>query len=203
MYRNKKNSFSNKRSNKSLQVENLEARQLMAADLAFDGEAILYQVHGNTGSQGQLSTIDVATGEFSDVGDNAGYKINAAGYRVADHFIYAVRPQDQELVKIDAEGDVDNLGKIEGLPKRSYYSGDFGSDGYLYLWSPQELYAVDVDTQEVVNTVSLSRKMASTPDIAYDPLTGLMYGVERVGKTSNFVSIDHDTGAVTTINDRF
>lgn len=195
----------NKASKKrGLKLESLEKRELMAADLQpFDGSADLFQIHGTSGDQGQLSTIDIAENAFEDVGKNTGYKINATGYRVADDLIYGIKVDARNLVRIGANGNVENLGKVNGLPKANYYSADFGPDGLLYLWTKDRLYGVNVDTQNVDREVKLSRRTGSTPDIAYDPETELMYGVENAGKKRNFISIDVTNGDVQTINNDF
>lgn len=190
---------------RNLQIEPLETRRLLAADLTpFDGSSNLYQIHGNNGAQGQLSIIDVANSTFQDVGQVAGFKINATGYRVADNFIYGIKVTSDQLIRLGADGRFEILGKIEGLPNRNYYSADFGGDGLLYIWSGKQLFGVNVDTVSVEREVTLSRKMSSTPDLAYDPVSGLMFGVERTSnRTRSFISIDYQDGQVQTINSNF
>ncbi|MEM7475688.1 MAG: SdrD B-like domain-containing protein [Planctomycetota bacterium] len=205
MGKKKSRSSVSKALKRSLRVEGLERRELMAADLvAFDGtDAQLYQIHGNTGDQGQLSIIDLSNDSYTDIGDNQGFKVNATGYRAEDNLIYGIKVNTRELVRIDANGTLENLGSVEGLPNSNHFSADFGGDGLLYIWSKTKLYGVNVDTQEVDREVTLSRKTGQTPDLAYDPITELMYGVEKNGSLRQFISVDHDTGTVTTINDNF
>lgn len=182
----------------------LDNVMLTEAAQPFDGSAQLYQIHGFADEQGQLSVINLEDETFTDVGEHAGYRINATGYRVADHFIYGLKVQTDELVRISADGSVKNLGGIEGLPNRNYYSADFGGDGLLYIWSNTTLYGVNVETQVVEKQVELSRRMGSTPDLAFDPVTELMYGVEKTGTNRrSFVSVDWRTGQVEAISSDF
>lgn len=177
---------------------------LTNAAVPFDGSAQLYQIHGFADEQGQLSVINLEEETFTDVGEHAGFKINATGYRVADNFIYGLKVQTDELVRISADGSVKNLGSIGGLPNRNYYSGDFGGDGLLYIWSNTTLYGINVDTQVVEREVELSRRMGSTPDVAFDPVSELMYGVEKTGSNRrSFVSVDWRTGHVESISSNF
>ena len=184
----------------------LEQRQVMTALPAFAIDSgMLYQIHGVEGNQGQLSEIDLTTRSLNDVGDNAGFKINATGFRSADGYIYGLDRSSNELVRIGANGENETLGTINGFPTSGSYSGDFGEDGLLYMRNGSSFYGINVDTLNVDNVVTASENVNRTYDIAYNPVTGLHYSIRRAGAQSEFISIDLRSGAnegqVTVIND--
>ena len=84
----------------SLQYEKLESRQVLASVLpAFAAdEGVLYQIHGVSDQQGQLSEIDLINETFADVGDKAGFKINGTGFRAADGYIYGIKMDNDQLI---------------------------------------------------------------------------------------------------------
>ena len=191
-----------------LEFESLEPRQVLAALPGFAPDAgVLYQIRGVTGEQGQLSEIDLVQETFVDVGDNAGFKINGTGFRVADGFIYGIKMDTDELIRLGSDGGHEILGAIDGLPNGSYFTGDFGKDGRLYLRHQNQYYGVNVDELVVERVVSASENVTKTYDIAYNPVTELHYSVRKVGQRSQFISIDlssdSETAAVTIINDDF
>ena len=198
-----------KNASRDVQLEQLENRHLLSADglPAFDGSAVLYQIHGNSDSQGQLSAIDVANGAFVDLGDRAGFTINGIGYRNADDLIYGMEMSNDHLIRLGADGSFERLGAIEGLPNGSYYTGDFGHDGLLYVRHSNTFYGIDVDQVKVERTINTTSSVSGIADVAYNPETELFYSVRRQGgttKTADFISIDlregADLGTVTVIS---
>jgi|GEM_PF-6582020 len=192
------------------QLESLEQRQLLTASglPAFEGDAVLFQIHGNSGSQGQLSEIDVANGAFVDLGDRAGFTINGIGYRNADNLIYGMEMSNDHLIRLGADGSFERLGAIKGLPNGSYYTGDFGHDGLLYVRHSNTFYGIDVDKVKVERTIPTTSSVSGIADVAYDPETELFYSVRRqrgTTATADFISVDlregSDLGKVTVISD--
>ncbi len=99
-------------------------------------------------------------GEAFPKTDNALY--NALGYNPQDNLLYATLKN--ELLKIDGNGDVSNLGVIVGLAEeKQNYAGTFGhvesdSKAYYYLSdyaSPKNLYKIDVATKTIVSTIKV------------------------------------------------
>ena len=195
-----------KRSTES-SYEQLEQRQVMNASLpSFAPDAgVLYQIHGVTGEQGQLSEIDLANETFVDVGENAGFKINGTGFRTADGYVYGVKMDTDEIIRLGADGNYEVLGKVSGLPDGSFYTGDFGQDGLLYLRHQNNYYGVNVDSLTVEKVKTASESVTRTYDIAYNPVTELHYSIRKSGSKAEFISIDlrgdSTTAAVTVIND--
>ena len=194
-----------KRSNQPM-FEALEPRQMMTANLpSFDlASPALYQIHGAGDTQGQLSKIEIASKSFADIGSNAGFKINATGFRVADGLIYGITKDSDSLVRIGADGNHQLVGKIDGLPNGSYYSGDFGDDGLLYVRHRNEFYGINVESLQVDRVVSTVQDVSRTYDIAFNPKTNLHYSIRKAGKKAEFISIDlsrnETAGAVEVIN---
>ena len=150
-------------------VESLEDRQLLSASplTPFDGDAVLYQVHSSGGS-GQLSEINVAEGTFTDLGENAGFSINGVGYRTADNLIYGMEMSNDSLIRLGADGQYERLGAIEGLPNGSYYVGDFGHDGLLYVRHANTFYGINVDSVAVERTIQTTSSVSGIADVAYN-----------------------------------
>ncbi len=196
-----------RRQGNCIEYEKLEPRQLLASALpAFSPDSgVLYQIHGVTGEQGQLAEIDLVNETFVDVGNKAGFKINGIGFRVADGYVYGIKMETDELIRIGSNGQNEILGSIEGLPAGSYYTGDFGEDGLLYLRHRNIYYGVDVDNVSVERVVTADKNVTRTYDIAFNPTTGLHYSIRKAGNKAEFISIDlrsdSDVGVVSVIND--
>lgn len=187
--------------------ETLEAREVFSASLpTFDTDSgILYQIHGVNDAQGQLSEIDLINDSFSDVGEKSGFKINGIGFRVDDGYIYGVKMDTDELIRLGSNGQHEVLGKVSGLPNGNFFTGDFGEDGLLYLRHQNVYYGVDVDTRSVEREVVASENVTRTYDIAYSPATKLHYSIRKAENRAEFISIDlsSDSNAATieVIND--
>ena len=191
---------------KGLQYGNLEPRQVLTSALpAFAPDAgVLYQIHGVSDQQGQLSEIDLVNETFVDVGDKAGFKINGTGFRTADGYIYGIKMDADELIRIGADGQNEILGKIDGLPNGSYFTGDFGQDGLLYLRHGNNYYGVNVDRVAVERVATADQNVTRTYDIAFNPETELHYSIRKSGNKAEFISIDlnsdSDVAAISVIN---
>ena len=205
--KSKRDSLSPERS-LDLSIESLEKREMLSASplTPFDGDAVLYQVHSSGGS-GQLSEINVADGTFTDLGPNAGFSINGVGFRTEDNLIYGMEMSNDNLIRLGSDGQYERLGAIEGLPNGSYYVGDFGHDGLLYVRHADTFYGVNVDSVAVERVVTTSSSVSGIADVAYNADTELYYSVRRQAGTSataDFISIDlrdgENLGQVTVIN---
>ena len=191
----------------SPQYEKLEARQVLASVLpAFAAdEGVLYQVHGVSDQQGQLSEIDLINETFSDVGDKAGFKINGTGFRTADGYIYGIKMDNDQLIRIGANGENEILGSVQGLPDGSYYTGDFGADGLLYLRHRNNYYGVNVDSVAVERVATADQDVTRTYDITFNPITDLHYSIRKNNQKAEFISIDlgsdSDVATISVIND--
>lgn len=123
---------------------------------------------------GQLAELEPGTGLYDLIGnDHSNY--NAMGYRNADGYLYGMA--GKELQRIDARGQLTNLGKLPIMS--GPYTGDFGDDGLLHISrGGGDWYAVDVDTLEVtrIDELSVFKGVADITNIY-----GKFYGVSSNG----------------------
>ena len=218
---------------RNFRMENLEARQLLAADLslggaefagqtdqveyrtttevaveishdggsdlpAFSDDAALYQIFSN---YGRTATVDLVNQSFDIANQNAGTKVNAAGFRAADNYGYGIISGNKELARIGSNGAIESLGSINGLPDQgSYYVGDFADDDLLYVRGSTDtstLYGINVDSATVENVIDLSMPLNSIYDLAYNHVDQTFYASVR-GSENRLVAADL-AGNVTTI----
>jgi hypothetical protein len=179
----------------------LTTSDLVATLSPFNCEGKLYQVYDNPA---QIGLIDIRNSSFNDLPNSPAPTIlNASGYRISNNIAYALTNGTVNLWAIGSDGAVASLGAISGLPTGvNYTSGDFGPDGYLYVKTSdtpyrQNMYRVDVDAVAVVSTLALGTEADYISDFAYNPFTGLFYGVHN--GNGNFVSINPTTGATIVI----
>ena len=158
------------------------------------GNNVYYASHTST----QLELVDPSDASAILLG-TSGVHYNAIGYNVADDYIYGIQVGAFNLVRVGSDGSATLLGTV-GLPTtNSFAAGTFGPDGLLYVKQHANnnvIYGVNVNTLTVDVVVNLSVNI-DMADIAYNPATGLVYGVNS--NTSELVSFDLVTGVVTTI----
>ncbi|GJM15020.1 MAG: hypothetical protein DHS20C13_03470 [Thermodesulfobacteriota bacterium] len=171
----------------------------------FECSRLFYQVFS---SEGQLLKYDIERNIFEIEPNNAGRRINATGYRQKDNFAYGVTftRDDLQLVRVSANGSVEELGTIAGLSSVPLYPvGDFGGDDLLYVNAGGTsnvfniIHAIDVDTVEVVNSINIAGSNFGISDIAYNPVDGLFYAVtQNIGASQvpaqTLIAIDIETG---------
>ena len=164
----------------------------------FPSEAGLFQVYSNFG---QVGRIDVASGIFVNADHRVGEKINAAGFRSADRFAYGILTASTTLGRIDANGNLERMGTVSGLPtdRGTYFVGDFAND-LLYVRNSKELtklYGIDVDTMSVAAVITTNASMSNIYDIAFNPKDDTFYASRR-GAENSLIAISL-TGNVRTV----
>src|SRR5690606_13808421 len=135
------------------------------------------------------------------IGSPAGYQHNAAGLNPIDGYIYAMKTFSNNLLKIDANGLITDMGAISGLPAATgttnYNAGEFDHLGNYYIkhsGSNSTIYRVNISTK-VATAISITQ--ATDPsDLAYNIITGLLYGVNSGGR---LFSVNPSNGFVTLI----
>jgi len=155
--------------------------------------------------------IDSVTQEiiFDALPISNGHAINAIGYRVRDNLVYGLDPFTLNLYKIDATGKSFLLRKLDELdPADEYFGADISPNGRIMVMiggegTDKNLVVINLDDPEHPLEI-IPLKMASTGgapntrivDVAFDPLTKDLYGVD----INNFklVTISFSLG---TIND--
>ena len=161
----------------------------------------------------QLITVNAnGTVNFNQINGNIGAQVNAIGYRVTDNFIYGVHPTQENLYRIDANGNATFLTNLNNINSSySYYAGDVTPDGnYLVIIgrsgfgtsTSRNLVKIDLNsatyTQTSISLVNATNGSPNTTvyvsDIAYDPITGVLYGYDNNNK--RLVTIDDVAGTI-------
>jgi len=159
-----------------------------------------------------LHTFTPITPVFTPIGNgftssNGGY--NAIGYNVNDNFIYAL--YGNELLKIDKNANIKNLGAVSGLPDTQLYAGEFDKDGYYYVSgdgsSDNKMYKIDITQKKVIQTITLSESVKFW-DMAIDTTGEYFYAMVVTDnadsfKNDRFVKINKNSGEITTIEDDY
>lgn len=149
-----------------------------------------------------LSPNGVAT--FNPLSQTTGTNINAIGYRSTDNLIYGVRTSDETLYKIDATGEGFPLTVLDVNHSNGYYAGEITPNGneMIILESGRSntlaIIKIDLtnDQYPVIARIPLTGTNILSTDIAFDPITGVMYGFDAFA--SRLVIIDPNSGTVTT-----
>ncbi|MEV4147406.1 hypothetical protein AB0J40_27320 [Amycolatopsis sp. NPDC049691] len=152
----------------------------------------------------------------------AGYWINAMGYSAAQGVVYGVADGTRQgrydhgahAVRIDASGAVTDLGVVgRAGARRPVWSQVTGAtagaiDGNRwYVRQDSDLYTVDIDPASA-DYVRVVRRTALRPvslavgvdDFAYDPASGLLYGVSTTSRgDGSVVTLDPATGKVAVV----
>ena len=168
------------------------------------GQAKLYQV-----IDGHLKVFDVQAKEYTDVGTNPGFKINAVGFNVENDMIYGVAKSagldslgnavsTTDIVAVDGAGATYRVG--EGF--YGDYVGDFDSSGNLWTFHTalNRLSVVDVDRFDengdpVIQHFKLPTGLFTdrTYDLAFNAQDGNFYAVvspNQNGADGKVVKID-------------
>ena len=171
-----------------------------------EGQTYMTLTDGNTSDLVQV-TFDPVTGAVSlvPVFNNLNIVINAVGYRNVDNLIYGINPANYTLYQIDAVGIVRELTTLPLELSLNYLGADFTKDGrYLVIvGGTQEitngrdwqLAKVDLESPTFeVTFVALSGPFTRMLDIAYDPISGELYGFDS--SNNRLVKVDDQTGEI-------
>jgi len=146
--------------------------------------------------------------EFVPLGPgNCGEFINALGYRSLDNYMYAIDPTSFEFFQIGNTGLATQIAQLNLNNNFGYYGAAIHPDGQqmIFIGSNSsfrsvELAFMDFSTLSIVKTVELSSASTGNlpnvlcTDIAFDPLTGEVYGFDRINR--RLIRIDIETGIV-------
>lgn len=150
---------------------------------------------------------------FTTINSNIGAQINAIGYRVTDNLIYGVHPTQEDLYRIDATGTATFLANLSSINSSySYFAGDVTPDGNFLVIigrstsgatsTSRNLVKIDLNSPTYAQTsISLINAATGTlnttaymSDIAFDPITGILYGYDNNNK--RLVTIDMASGGI-------
>ncbi len=126
---------------------------------------------------GQLKTLDPATGTYLNVGPAHVNMPNAAGYNIEDNYIYAMGGNSLQahLLRFDNDGTFTDLGVPTGLPVNAYVAGDFDDSGNLWVGNfgaLNTLYKIDVSTMTATPLALSSAMLVS--ELVF--INGYLYG---------------------------
>ncbi|MDG2227826.1 MAG: T9SS type A sorting domain-containing protein [Flavobacteriales bacterium] len=155
-----------------------------------------YQVHSLANPSGSsISQIDVVNNAYSPLQNSpANIFINAIGMRPLDSLAYGIKWNTNELIKVDAQGIITNLGNTSNLPSNLYDAGDFGPNGLLHVRYNlgQTMYCINVGTNEVVKTYNFSTNI-EPGDFTFNIIDSLFYSVNNNGE---LFTIDPNDGSI-------
>jgi len=122
--------------------------------------------------------INLVTGAWVDKGTlNPADYVNAVGYNTFDDYIYGYDVDANQIVRIDANGNLMFLGMPAGLPNptNSYNVGCIDTNGYYYLYegNTTKFYTINLNP----NSVDYMRLV--------DPLNGYAVQTTSFGTTLN------------------
>jgi len=164
------------------------------------GQSNLYQV-----ISGQLKVFDTQTSTYEEVGDHAGFNINAIGFNTQNDLIYGLAKGEgkdalgsdiefADVIMIDAEGAVYRIGDgAEGD-----FVGDFDDAGNLWTFnsSLDRVSSIDVD-----NLDGDGNPVITHYDLPNDTFTGRIHDIAFNAADNSFYAVqypatDGESGAV-------
>ncbi len=149
---------------------------------------ILYDV-GISTNPFTYTTVGTASGNYNAIGINP---VNGVMYGMA------TGSASNTVLRINSNGTSSVHGSITGLPLAIYNAGEIDNVGNFYVkqnTSNNQIFKINLTTL-TFTTITLSAN-TNLPDLAYNPVTGLLYGVELTN--GQLISINPNTGLVTQI----
>ncbi len=150
----------------------------------FDGcptEAFLFQ-----GSPSTVYAVDLATGQYSEVGTNTGAAgvINAVGFNETDRYIYGWNKSAATITRINQIYRVEDLAIQEGLPTdKSFFVGDVFNNTYFLYLKNSGMFKIDLsqgdDNLVATRIMSAADATLTLTDFAFYPETGELFAVEN------------------------
>lgn len=165
-----------------------------------DQQSVFFRVTINAAGNVEFTSLPVGA---------SGATINSIGYRITDNFIYGLDPLSFDFYRIDNSGAATYLTTIAGLnTSHLYVAGAITPDGSHMVILGKTLQPEKYDVEIVmlnlddysINTIPLiTTSTGGTPeincaDIAFDPITGILYGNDR--EAQRLVTFDYNTGVV-------
>jgi len=179
-----------------------------AQPFACDGAAYLFVATSEKTSDLYRVRIDENDGRLAHepVLRDLDYRIAAAGYSTLDGYIYALEESKLHVLRIDAAGNITNLGFPNGLEKEmTYHAGVISPSGRRFFvigrnpdtGHDETLFSIAVGPSNRLSAgrVSILNDFNSRiEDMAYDPVRGVLYGYDAT--TNKLVQVDALSGLV-------
>ncbi|MGK0364274.1 MAG: gliding motility-associated-like protein/uncharacterized repeat protein (TIGR01451 family) [Saprospiraceae bacterium] len=150
--------------------------------------------------------IDEVTGAvaFNQLMNSTNDLVNAIGYRASNNLIYGLHPSDFDLSIVDATGSRFFQKNMPFNQSSFYTAADILPNGDTMVFvgaqgfSSNELVFVDLNDPdysfESMPLNSANNAGFLTTDVAFDPLTGVLWGFDAI--TQRIITIDIETGIV-------
>lgn len=139
---------------------------------------------------------------FNQLPNESGAFLNGIGFRSTDRFIYAMDPDVYIMYRIDATGVAEAVATLDLPNTHGYYGADITPDGdFLVLagtsyssGNTNIIAQVDLnDPDFAVTSNELSFTGSDnyqTTDIAFDPITGILYAFDARGNRLSTIDLD-------------
>lgn len=186
----------------------------------FECSGLAYQVTApGGGTTSDFYSYNAVTGTRNFIAPLS-LNANAVGYNTQDNFIWGMRASTNQLIKIGSNGAVQTF-TVPNLPvpATGYNVGDFIGNGYFFIYerSVDRYYVIDVNAARstylqlvdptasfTLDTAPYGNTFNGAPgllisDLAYNPATGLLYGLmdPDAGRKFEWITINPITRAVT------
>lgn len=143
--------------------------------------------------------------DFVQLPRSTGINLNAIGYRSTDNLIYGVGTADERLYQIDATGASFPLVILDVNHNNGFYAAAITPDGNTMILVEQTntfggssvaLIKIDLtnDQYPIAARIPLVGPTIQTTDIAFDPITGILYGFDA--DESRLITIDPNNGNI-------
>ena len=170
---------------------------------------VIYPVVNPSGSD--LLEFDYASNSFSTIDGTGTLSYNALGYNQVDNYLYAIRygtsteedptNRNNTLIRIGANGTIEDLGFVSGLPAGStstYNTADVSPTGIMYVTNGSlgTFYRIDLNVKPYTAT-AVTMPVIGLGDWAYNPNDGFLYSISGFGTV---IKINATTGARVIVN---
>jgi gliding motility-associated-like protein/uncharacterized repeat protein (TIGR01451 family) len=130
---------------------------------------------------------------FDEFSTAPGPYLNAIGYRQSDNYVYGIAPNTHDLYRLDASGNTAFLHHFDEFEEaKTYNAGAVTPDSrYLVVLSGisssapfrnTEIILIELASSDYNTTITplttLSGKAVYSLDIAFDPVSGVLYGYD-------------------------
>ena len=153
-----------------------------------------------------FNTLSLSSGELSSTHTLIGVSgVNSIGYNVKDNYIWGYNLNLNRVVRIDSQDQTESY-DITHLVSHFYVAADVDSHGILYLFSRgssterSTLVRVDLENLMALTPITLNQEI-NTADMAFNPLDGNLYFIQKGTSILSKISISGTTGTVHPVGD--
>ena len=152
--------------------------------------------------------IDPGNGAIllQNISPNPVRALDALGFCRSDRMVYGISMTDRHLVRLDANGNTEDLSTTNLDMSLEYLAGDISPDGKTYVvigssgGFDRKLYLINLQTIGFPATVVVMPGITLISDIAFDPtIPSLLYGYDAGQRT--IVTINISTYSITGLSE--